>query len=69
MITEDDSRTTLQLDDRYIIEPAFAWWSRESYLTIGARRVEEGFRYSSESNTEWLDKEGLDRLLEENGSA
>ena len=24
MITEDDSRQTLELDDRYVIEPSFA---------------------------------------------
>ena len=28
MITEDDARSTLELGDRYVIEPAFAWWNR-----------------------------------------
>jgi UDP-N-acetylglucosamine 4,6-dehydratase len=63
MITEDDSRTTLDIGDRYVIEPAFAWWSREPYVNGGAKPVPEGFRYSSDTNHEWLDLDGMRRLL------
>src|SRR5579862_435322 len=31
MVTEDDSRLTLELGDRYVIEPAFSWWQRGPY--------------------------------------
>ena len=65
MITEDDARTTLDLEDRYVVEPAFALWSRESGLGDGAKRVEEGFRYASNTNSEWLDAEGLRAHLAE----
>src|ERR1700676_3285945 len=68
MITEDDSRLTLELDDRYIIEPAFRWWQRESYLARGARSVREGFRFASDTNEDWLDEPRLMRLLEEAGA-
>ncbi len=30
MVTEDDSRQTLELADRYVIEPSFAWWQRDA---------------------------------------
>jgi UDP-N-acetylglucosamine 4,6-dehydratase len=63
MITEDDSRTTLDIGDRYVIEPAFAWWSREPYVNSGAKPVPDGFRYSSDTNREWLDLDGMRRLL------
>lgn len=63
MITEDDSRTTVELDDRYVIEPAFAWWPRESYLSNGGRPVADGFRYSSDTNAEWIDACGLAELI------
>ena len=29
MITEDDSRYTLELNDRYIIKPVISFWSNE----------------------------------------
>jgi UDP-N-acetylglucosamine 4,6-dehydratase len=67
MITEDDSRLTLELDDRYVIEPAFRWWQRESYLARGAKPVPDGFRFASDTNEDWLDESRLIRLLEEAG--
>jgi UDP-N-acetylglucosamine 4,6-dehydratase/5-epimerase len=65
MVTEDDSRQTLELDDRYVIEPAFAWWSRGPYLASGAVPVVEGFRYASDTNSDWLDRDRLAELLEQ----
>jgi len=65
MITEDDSRQTLELDDRYVIEPAFAWWQRDRYDATGAMPVADGFRFSSESNGDWLDAARLKALIEE----
>ena len=63
MITEDDARNTIELPDRFIIEPSFAFWSRDPYKENGARPVPEGFRYASNTNTDWLDAESLGRLL------
>ena len=65
MITEDDSRLTLELADRYVIEPAFRWWQRDPYLDGGAKPVAEGFRFASDTNEDWLDEAGLKRLLED----
>lgn len=63
MITEDDSRTTIELSDRFVIQPAFHFWSDE-HLVNSASAVSPGFRYASDSNTEWLDAQGLRDLLE-----
>jgi UDP-N-acetylglucosamine 4,6-dehydratase len=67
MVTEDDSRLTLELSDRYVIEPAFRWWDREPYLASGAHAVPEGFSYTSDTNEDWLDAPRLNRLLEDAG--
>lgn len=64
MITADDARSTLELDDRYIIEPQLAYWSRNRSAPAGSRPVVESFSYASDNNTEWLDDQGLKRLLE-----
>lgn len=63
MITRDDARTTLELDDRYIIEPSLAFWSREPYVQYGAVPVGDDFRYSSDSNDDWLEEVDLLELL------
>jgi len=65
MVTDDDSRLTLELPDRYVIEPAFNFWKRETYLKSGATSVAEGFRYASDTNDDWLDGERLKRLMAE----
>ena len=65
LITEDDARLTLELEDRYIIEPDFAFWKREGYEKSGAKRVANGFRYASDTNNKWLDRETFIALLDE----
>jgi UDP-N-acetylglucosamine 4,6-dehydratase len=63
MITEDDSRTTVELDDRYVIEPNFAFWDRRSFAADGAKAVKEGFRFASDINTQWLDADSLKKMI------
>jgi UDP-N-acetylglucosamine 4,6-dehydratase/5-epimerase len=65
MITADDARTTLELEDRYVIEPVFSFWSRETYANTGATPVQDDFSYSSDTNTEWLETDELRRIVSE----
>ena len=65
MIPADDSRWTVELDDRYVILASFAAAAREAYLNRGAQSVCEGFAYSSDANPEMLDARGLHLLLQE----
>lgn len=67
MVTVDDARTTLALDDRYIIEPSLAFWSNGHLTANGAVPVPEGFVYASDSNEEWLDAAGLHALMRDSG--
>ena len=65
MIPADDSRWTVELEDRYVILASFAQAAREAYLNRGAKPVTEGFAYASDSNPERLDARGLQLLLAE----
>ena len=62
MITDDDARNTIEFDDRYIIEPAPVS-GNGNIMRDRAIPVRDGFRYSSENNTEWLDSSGLQELI------
>ena len=64
MITEDDARNTVQLPDRYIIEPSFDFWKEERNRQEGAVPVDDGFSYDSERNDEWLDGDAFLKLIE-----
>jgi UDP-N-acetylglucosamine 4,6-dehydratase len=63
MIPADDSRWTVELDDRFVILASFAAAAREAYLHRGAKAVPEGYAYSSDTNPERLDIRGLQMLL------
>lgn len=69
MVPADDGRRTLKLKDRYIIEPAFAFWNRKKYEINGFECVKDGFEYSSNTNDEWLDARGLKALLDDKSLA
>jgi UDP-N-acetylglucosamine 4,6-dehydratase len=64
MISVDDARTTVDLGDRYAIEPAFVEYTREAYAGTHPM-APDGFCYASDTNTEWLSGEGLLALLDD----
>lgn len=63
MVPEDDSRSTVELDDRYVIVPAHHAQLMDEWLETGARRAADGFSYASDSNPERLDARSLQTLL------
>jgi UDP-N-acetylglucosamine 4,6-dehydratase len=68
MVGADDARQTVELSDRYVIEPAFVEYTRKPFgAEDGAAPVDESFAYSSDSNSDWLDAGRLMAMLEETG--
>lgn len=65
MISDDDARNTIDMGDRYAILPSFPSWRSESSYNGRFSFVREGFRYASDTNTEWLDVQGLQAMLAE----
>jgi UDP-N-acetylglucosamine 4,6-dehydratase len=53
MISRDESRSTIELEDRFVVEPEGAPWFRYDWSNDG-QRVPDGFKYTSDKNTEWL---------------
>ncbi len=69
MITEDDSRQTLEFPDFYLIQPQFHWWNDSYYTSMGSSKTqacEEGFSYASNTNKHWLSVQEIQNLLKEN---
>ena len=55
MITETDSLSTIETKKYYVIMPFSPIWNINEYLKhFGASFVEEGFKYNSGTNDEWL---------------
>ena len=60
LISEDEARTTVELPDMFVVQPASAMWFGHAWEKQG-KALPDGFRYSSNTNTDWLD---LDRINE-----
>ncbi|NVJ97564.1 MAG: UDP-N-acetylglucosamine 4,6-dehydratase (inverting) [Alphaproteobacteria bacterium] len=63
MITEHNARSTVDLGDRYIIEPEWSFWGRESLADTGHPTMPEGFEYVSDKNDSWMSVEELREVL------
>jgi len=67
LITEDESRHTLEFNDHFIIEPEFPFWTTNWRPENGGKRPAEGFRYSSSGNSDWISKSDLIKMLKHEG--
>lgn len=65
MVSFDDGRNTLDIGDRYVIKPTFAFWNNDAPVYKDATTVEADFSYSSDNNQEWLDENGLKDMMNE----
>ena len=65
MIISDDARDTIEMDDRYIIQPAFQEWGPRAEYDVPTKPVPEDFSYASNTNEQQLDGEMLLELLKQ----
>ena len=47
--------------DYYVIQPDFSWWNTNKCHE--GRKLADGFKYSSDINTEWLSIDELRTLI------
>jgi UDP-N-acetylglucosamine 4,6-dehydratase len=52
LISEDEARHAVELDNMYVIKPAHPWWQVANW--VDGRPLADGFRYTSDSNKVWL---------------
>ena len=62
MVTREDSMLTYEYDKHFIVYPHFDWWDTNK-IRSGGKKVEQGFEYSSGTNTEWLGVEDITKRL------
>ena len=64
MVTTEDSFNTYEYDKHYIVYPQVVFNDRQ-VPDLSGKKVEEGFSYSSGTNSEWLSVEDLRERLKE----
>lgn len=63
LVSEDEARHTIELEDMYVILPEHPWWRVENWA--GGKPLPEGFRYTSDTNRQWLSVDDLRALVED----
>ena len=64
MIPEDDARRTLEHEEYFAILPSFEEFDPEHYRRQnGGNKCADGFRYSSDTNTQWLTVDELRAMV------
>jgi UDP-N-acetylglucosamine 4,6-dehydratase len=62
LLTEDESRHAVETDTAYVIRPEYASWTAAPI--IEGRALPDGFRYSSATNTDWVNVEQLREMAD-----
>jgi UDP-N-acetylglucosamine 4,6-dehydratase len=65
LISKDEGRNTVDMDEHYVILPLFANGSKKFYKYSKYPRMAEGFSYRSDKNDSWLCGEDLAKLVKE----
>jgi UDP-N-acetylglucosamine 4,6-dehydratase len=61
LISEDEARGTVERKNMFIVKPPETLWKRD--LTYEGQPLPDGFRYSSDNNSEWLDLDGIKQFV------
>jgi len=62
LISEDEARTVIELDDMYVVQPAEAFWFGREWESIG-KTLPDDFRYVSNRNDDWLAVEQIQEIV------
>ena len=62
LISEDEARQTVDLEDMYVVQPAESLWFGREWENKG-RVLEDGFRYASNTNGQWLNVDEIKKII------
>jgi len=60
LLGEDEARAAIELEDMFVVQPSHPWWNTEAWT--GGHPLGDGFRYASDTNTQWLSVEQLKKF-------
>jgi len=62
LVNEDEARSTLELDDMFVIQPSLMLWFGHEWEQQG-QPLPSGFRYGSDTNPQWLSLEHIQAMV------
>ena len=62
LISEDEARTVVEMEDMFVVQPAEAFWFGHEWEKKG-KILTDDFRYASNTNTNWLSVDQLREII------
>jgi UDP-N-acetylglucosamine 4,6-dehydratase/5-epimerase len=62
LVSQDEARHTVAVDDMFVIQPEHPWWGRDNW--VKGERLPDGFAFTSDTNERWLSISELRRMAE-----
>jgi UDP-N-acetylglucosamine 4,6-dehydratase len=62
LISEDEARTTVELEDMFVVQPAEALWFGHDWENKG-KLITEEYRYASNTNEDWLSVDQIKAIV------
>jgi UDP-N-acetylglucosamine 4,6-dehydratase len=62
LISEDEARTVIEMDDMFVVQPAEAFWFGRDWEGKG-KPIADEFRYASNTNADWLSVEHIQEIV------
>jgi UDP-N-acetylglucosamine 4,6-dehydratase len=62
LISEDEARHTVELPKMFVVQPAESFGFGYEWQNKG-KMLDDGYHYSSDNNSEWLDLEGIRKFI------
>ena len=62
LISEDEARSTVELEDMYVVQPAAALWFGHQWSNKG-KALPDDYHYASDNNNHWLTVEEIREII------
>lgn len=62
LISEDEARSTIELEDMYVVQPAAALWFGHAWTDAG-KPLPDGYHYASDNNEDWLSVGEIQKMV------
>jgi FlaA1/EpsC-like NDP-sugar epimerase len=62
LISEDEARTTVELEKLYVVQPAESFWFGHTWEQQG-QSLSDGYHFASNTNSEWLTIHGFKEII------
>lgn len=62
LISDDEARNTIEMDDMFVVQPSGVTWFGREWEKVG-KPCPDGYRYSSDNNQAWLDIPGIRKMV------